>query len=150
MAARCCTGPPLSMLFPCFPSHPTRGLSGSTAWSAAALPSAPAMPCARAVGTWCPLLGLAPSQDGASRLQLVERLGKGARPHLHHVHPMATVEPVQRHDRGWHLCIFSFCCIALRAGNKACGQPATRRQQPVLCTPPVGTAAAGEGGSAAC
>lgn len=48
------------------------------------------------------------------------------------------------------MCIFSFCCIAIRAGNKGCGQTAARMQQPMLCTPPVGIAAASEGGSAAC
>lgn len=81
---------------------------------------------------------------------LVECLGNRARPHLHHARPMATAEPARRHDGGWYLCIFSFCCIALRAGNKGCGHPATRIQQPVLCTPPVGIAAAEEGGSTAC
>lgn len=73
--------------------------------------------------------------------------GNGASPQLRHAHPTATAEPVQRHDGGWHLCIFSFCCIARRAGNEGCGQAAARMQQPVLCAPPVGTAAASEGGS---
>lgn len=65
----------------------------------------------------------------------VECFRNGARPHLHHAHPMATAEPARRHDGGWHLCIFSFCCIALRAGNEGCGHPATRIHQPMLCTP---------------
>lgn len=117
---------------------------------AAALPSAPAVPCARVVGTCVPAARagsvtrrnfLAVTVEGCV---LVECLGNGARPHLRHAHPMATAEPAQRHDRGWHLCIFSFCCIALGAGNKGCGHPATRIQQPMLCTPRVGIAAAGE------
>ena len=144
-----------AFLFPCsfpafLPALPERAKQGGQPGQprAAALPSARAVPCARVVGT-CMLAtraGLVTRRSFPAVVVegcvLVERLGKGARPHLRHAHPMVTVEPARRHDGGWHLCIFSFCCIALRAGNEGCGHPATRIQQPMLCTPLVGIAAA--------
>lgn len=62
---------------------------------------------------------------------LVELLGNGARPHLRHTYPVVTAEPAcsearQRVAPG----IFSFCYIALRAGNEGCGYPATGIRQP--------------------
>lgn len=152
-----------ALLFPCsFPAFPPLqgGLSSEDSLASPGQQRCPLPPPCPAPGRWghtCPLPGLAQSQDYSSVLAVVvegcvlaECLGNGARPHLRHAHPMATAEPARRHDGGWHLCIFSFCCIALRAGNEGCGHPVTRIQQPMLCTPPVGIAAAGEGGSTAC
>lgn len=152
-----------ALFFPCsfpafLPTLPERTEQGGQPHQprAAALPSAPAMPCARAVGTCVPparavlVTGQSFPAVVVEGCVLVECVRNGARPHLRHAHPMATAEPAQRHDGGWHLCIFSFCCIALRAGNEGCGHPATRIQQPMLCTPLVGIAAARGGGSTVC
>ena len=142
-----------AILFPCsFPAFPP-ALPERTKWGGQ--PGRPAVPCAGAMETRVPAAG-AGSVAGRScpavvveDCILVEHLGNGARPHLRHARPVATAEPARRHDGGWHLCIFSFCCIALGAGNEGCGHAATGAQQPMLCAAPAGTAAAGEGGSAA-